>query len=75
LTNWQRYDIILLSTTLTKGSKEQEMIGRGLRMKERIRMLRFPEIRRGEQRNPTHIRDLAARDLTTPDLGRIGLWG
>jgi hypothetical protein len=33
--------------------KEQEMIGGSLRTMEAIRDQRFPEIRLGEQRNPT----------------------
>jgi hypothetical protein len=55
LTNWQRYDIILLSTgvDLKIWKKEQEMIGGSLRTMEALRDQRFPEIRQGEQRNPT----------------------
>jgi hypothetical protein len=66
LTNWQRYDIILLSVSfdLKPGrqiaalepeiwEKEQEMIGGSLRTMEAFRDQRFPEIRQGEQRNPT----------------------
>jgi hypothetical protein len=66
LTNWQRYDIILLSVGfgLQPGrqiavpepeiwEKEQEMIGGSLRTMEAFRDQRFPEIRQGEQRNPT----------------------
>ena len=51
LTNWQRYDIILLSVS-PYIKKEREMIGGSLRAIEAIRDQRFPGIRLGERRNP-----------------------
>ena len=63
LTNWQHYDIILLSVSSNRtgggkrqniriSEKEHEMIGGSLMTIEAIRDQRFPEIRLGEERNP-----------------------
>jgi len=88
LTNWQRYDIILLSASLYLKQtiwpkrqtaaqqreiweKEQEMIGGSLRTMEALRDQRFPEIRQGEQRNPS-VPSSIGRQLSAAAYGRRG---